>query len=162
MRPTPDPTPISQLSARYRGALMTFFMRRRKSRSEAEDLTQDVLLRAIRVAALDAPQGQLAIIFFQQLRQRSRSYEVLCANESMNIELILPCVQATSKSIERLQRVHLALEVQQFNRMVRVPRFLWILTRAVNADAEVLDAGISDRAKGQVRVLLDVRHLGPN
>jgi RNA polymerase sigma factor (sigma-70 family) len=38
----------SELGARFQRPLMTFFMRRIKDRSLAEDLTQDVLLRVVR------------------------------------------------------------------------------------------------------------------
>src|SRR5689334_9051251 len=37
----------NELNARFHGALMNFFQRRFKGRAEAEDLTQEVLLRVI-------------------------------------------------------------------------------------------------------------------
>jgi len=38
---------IARLDARFRGPLMVFFLRRKFSRSEAEDLTQEVFARMI-------------------------------------------------------------------------------------------------------------------
>jgi len=45
-----SPDLLGQLSSRYRRALISFFIRRKQSPPEAEDLTQDVLLRAVRAA----------------------------------------------------------------------------------------------------------------
>jgi RNA polymerase sigma-70 factor (ECF subfamily) len=45
-RPAPE-TMRAELDARFRGPLMRFFLRRVRDRAEAEDLTQEVLLRAI-------------------------------------------------------------------------------------------------------------------
>jgi RNA polymerase sigma factor (sigma-70 family) len=42
----------SQLDARFHGPLMSFFLRRIRDRTEAEDLTQEVLLRAIRASGV--------------------------------------------------------------------------------------------------------------
>ena len=41
------------LNARFRGPLMTFFLRRSKNHAAAEDLTQEVLLRALKSAEID-------------------------------------------------------------------------------------------------------------
>jgi RNA polymerase sigma-70 factor (ECF subfamily) len=66
---------LAELDARYRVALMSFFKRRVQSRAEAEDLTQDVLLRVVQSA--DRPNFELAdgLIFTvatNLLRDRAR------------------------------------------------------------------------------------------
>ena len=54
MATAPDKSPVeqlrSELAARFRRPLVTFFLRRIKDRSLAEDLTQDVLLKVIRAS----------------------------------------------------------------------------------------------------------------
>jgi len=42
-----------ELDARFHGPLMSFFMRRLKNRADAEDLTQETLLRMVRSGALE-------------------------------------------------------------------------------------------------------------
>src|SRR2546430_3117873 len=52
MRPAVNKVPTvqlrSELGARFSAPLMSFFLRRLKDRSQAEDLTQEVLLRVLR------------------------------------------------------------------------------------------------------------------
>ena len=54
MATAPDKAPAeqlrSELAARFRRPLVTFFLRRIKDRSLAEDLTQDVLLKVVRAS----------------------------------------------------------------------------------------------------------------
>src|SRR5260370_35168803 len=54
MATAPDKAPLdqlrSQVAARFRRPLITFFLRRIKDRSLAEDLTQDVLLKVVRAS----------------------------------------------------------------------------------------------------------------
>jgi DNA-directed RNA polymerase specialized sigma24 family protein len=54
MATAPDKSPVeqlrSELAARFRRPLVTFFLRRIKDRSLAEDLTQDVLLKVVRAS----------------------------------------------------------------------------------------------------------------
>jgi RNA polymerase sigma-70 factor (ECF subfamily) len=47
---------LDQLSARYRGPLTSYFLRRVRRRDEAEDLTQEVFLRMVR--SLQRPDGE--------------------------------------------------------------------------------------------------------
>src|SRR3977135_4185664 len=58
MRPAVNKVPAAQLrnelGARVSAPLMSFFLRRLKDRSQAEDLTQEVLLRVIRASGGDA------------------------------------------------------------------------------------------------------------
>jgi RNA polymerase sigma-70 factor (ECF subfamily) len=54
MATAPDKSPVeqlrSELAARFRRPWVTFFLRRIKDRSLAEDLTQDVLLKVVRAS----------------------------------------------------------------------------------------------------------------
>ena len=47
LRPDELPRPLEALDARFRAPLMRFFLRRATNRADAEDLTQEVLLRAV-------------------------------------------------------------------------------------------------------------------
>lgn len=65
----------SRLDARFHGPLMTFFCRRVKDRNEAEDLTQETLLRVISSHALeraDKPESYVFQIAMNLLRDRYR------------------------------------------------------------------------------------------
>jgi RNA polymerase sigma factor (sigma-70 family) len=69
----------SAMSQRFRPALMAFFMRRIRNPSEAEDLTQEVLLRvAQRSATIDAsrPDAYVFQIAANLLRDRGRREKV--------------------------------------------------------------------------------------
>lgn len=68
--PTPD-----QLSHVYRRPLMTYFLRQTRDPAEAEDLTQEVLLRLLRVGAdetIAAPDEFVFTIASNLLRDRAR------------------------------------------------------------------------------------------
>jgi RNA polymerase sigma-70 factor (ECF subfamily) len=64
---------VARLDARFRGPLMVFFLRRRFSRAEAEDLTQEVFVRMLGQG--DAPDSTDVYIFqvaANLLRDRAR------------------------------------------------------------------------------------------
>lgn len=70
---------VSAMSRRFRPALMAFFLRRIHDHCEAEDLTQEVLMRiAERVACIDArgPDAYVFQIAANLLRDRSRRLKV--------------------------------------------------------------------------------------
>lgn len=65
----------SRLDARFRGPLMAFFKRRIKDRAEAEDLTQDTLLRVIRAHApgrIENPESYVFKVAANLLRDHRR------------------------------------------------------------------------------------------
>ena len=71
--------PRGALNARFHGPLMSFFLRRVKNRSEAEDLTQDVLVRVVaagqpgRIKRADAFVFKVAAnLLRDRYRQRTR------------------------------------------------------------------------------------------
>jgi len=53
----------SELGTRFSGPLMSFFLRRMKDRSQAEDLTQEVLLRVIRASDWDPIENAEGYVF---------------------------------------------------------------------------------------------------
>lgn len=75
----------SAMSQRFRPALIAFFLRRIRNHSEAEDLTQEVLLRvAQRGAAIDAtrPDAYVFQIAANLLRDRGRRHQVRAAYQA--------------------------------------------------------------------------------
>ncbi|WP_419814299.1 RNA polymerase sigma factor [Glacieibacterium sp.] len=73
------------VSQRFRPALMAFFLRRIRNHSEAEDLTQEVLLRATqRSETIDPlrPDGYIFQIAANLLRDRARRYHVRAAYQA--------------------------------------------------------------------------------
>jgi RNA polymerase sigma-70 factor (ECF subfamily) len=70
---------VSALNARFRPALMAFFLRRIGNHAEAEDLTQDVLVRVTKQgSAIDAsrPDAYVFQIAANLLRDRGRRHAV--------------------------------------------------------------------------------------
>lgn len=53
----------SRLNARFQGPLMAFFTRRIKNRAEAEDLTQETLLRVFNAQAFDLVENPESYVF---------------------------------------------------------------------------------------------------
>ncbi len=73
------------LNQRFRPALMSFFLRRIRDISEAEDLTQETLLRVTeRAATIDAerPDAYVFQIAANILRDRARRYKVRAAYQT--------------------------------------------------------------------------------
>jgi RNA polymerase sigma factor (sigma-70 family) len=70
--------PMAMLSRRYRPALMAFFVRRIYNPAEAEDLTQEVLVRLVEVptAQVQAPDAYIFRIASNLLRDRHRRLRV--------------------------------------------------------------------------------------
>lgn len=74
-RNPPADTLRSELHARFHGPLMSFFLRRIRDRSEAQDLTQEVLLRVIRAsgsAAIEHPESYVFKTAVNLLRDSKR------------------------------------------------------------------------------------------
>jgi RNA polymerase sigma factor (sigma-70 family) len=68
----------TQMGRRYRPALMAFFVRRVRNTAEAEDLTQEVLVRLVEVPAgeMTRPDAYIFQIAANLLRDRHRRYQV--------------------------------------------------------------------------------------
>lgn len=84
MQPDANAT-ASAMSQRFRPALIAFFLRRIRNHSEAEDLTQEVLLRVTqRGATIDAtrPDAYVFQIAANLLRDRGRRHQVRAAYQA--------------------------------------------------------------------------------
>lgn len=71
----PDGALLDRLDARFRGPLMSFFLRRIGNRAEAEDLTQEVFVRLIGAVAREGVRDVDALVFKiagNLLRDRAR------------------------------------------------------------------------------------------
>mgnify|MGYP002624475615 CR=1 FL=1 len=65
----------SEFTARFHGPLMAFFLRRIQDPAEAEDLTQEVLLRVVRMAGIERVERAESFVFkiaINLLRDRRR------------------------------------------------------------------------------------------
>lgn len=151
----PHPKAVANaMSQRFRPALMAFFLRRIRNHSEAEDLTQDVLMRvAERGAAIDAsrPDAYVFQIAANLLRDRGRRIMVravyqqgLGANEASRVEELDPdrVLQA---------RQSLATVVNALRELPERTRTIFILFRLENMkQREIADMlGISVRTVEQ-------------
>jgi RNA polymerase sigma factor (sigma-70 family) len=142
------------MSQRFRPALMAFFLRRLRDHAEAEDLTQQVLMRiAERGAQIDAsrPDGYVFQIAANLLRDRGRRLRVRAAyqadlgiSEGMRVEERDPdrVLQA---------RQSLATVVAALNELPERTRTIFILFRLENMkQREIADMlGISIRTVEQ-------------
>jgi RNA polymerase sigma factor (sigma-70 family) len=168
MQPNAD-TAASGMSQRFRPALMAFFLRRIGNHAEAEDLTQEVLLRvAQRGAAIDAsrPDAYVFQIAANLLRDRGRRQQVrntyhmgLGATEASGIEERDPDRVLVAK--ESLATVLAALK-----RLPERTRTIFVLFRLENMkQREIADMlGISVRTVEQhvVRASVHLRDsFGP-
>jgi len=150
------------LSRRFRPALMAFFLRRIRNHSEAEDLTQDVLMRVSEKGSfIDAarPDGYVFQIAANLLRDRGRRLKVraiyqqgLGANEASRVEELDPdrVLQA---------RQSLAAVVTALNEMPERTRTIFTLFRLENMkQREIADMlGISVRTVEQHVILASTR-----
>ena len=142
------------MNQRFRPALMAFFLRRIRNHAEAEDLTQEVLLRvAQRGAAIDAsrPDAYVFQIAANLLRDRGRRQQVrnayqmgLGATEATGIEDRDPDRVLVAK--ESLAHVILALK-----QLPQRTRTIFVLFRLENMkQREIADMlGISVRTVEQ-------------
>lgn len=63
-----------ELDARYRGPLMSYFLKRTSSREEAEDLTQQVFLRLLSAKGVESHAGYVFTCASNLLKDRTRSF----------------------------------------------------------------------------------------
>jgi RNA polymerase sigma-70 factor (ECF subfamily) len=73
---------LVDLHQRYRPALMSFFLRRLRDRSEAEDLTQEVFARLALVELHGQPDGYIFQTAANLLRDRARRVKVRARHQS--------------------------------------------------------------------------------
>jgi RNA polymerase sigma factor (sigma-70 family) len=80
---------LARFDARFRGPLMSFFLRRVGNRAEAEDLTQDVFIRLISAAAREQIEVADAFVFqiaANLLRDRGRRSATRAAAQLAEID----------------------------------------------------------------------------
>jgi RNA polymerase sigma-70 factor (ECF subfamily) len=73
---------LVDIHQRYRPALMSFFLRRLRDRSEAEDLTQEVFARLALVELRGEPDGYIFQTAANLLRDRARRGKVRARHQS--------------------------------------------------------------------------------
>jgi len=98
--PTFDAT-IGKLHRSFRAALIVYFSRRVGSAAEAEDLTQDVFERILRVPGLNIinPEALIFRIAVNLLRDRARKRHTHGTEESLNSENILEFAEAITEDL---------------------------------------------------------------
>lgn len=131
----------NQLSARFYGPLMAFFLRRLDDRSEAEDLTQEVLLRVVRAAGIEKierPESFVFKIAINLLRDRRRR-SVRAGNpgfvpldEALAEELQSHLVEDLSPERVLLGRDSLAEALRALDELGERTRNIFILFRLEN------------------------------
>jgi RNA polymerase sigma-70 factor (ECF subfamily) len=127
----------SQLDARFHGPLMSFFLRRIKNHAEAEDLTQEVLLRAIRASDLDRVENAESYVFkiaINLLRDRKRAGtpETVPIDEALAGELEAQLVEDLSPERVLLNRDSLADALRTLDELGERTRNIFILFRLEN------------------------------
>jgi RNA polymerase sigma factor (sigma-70 family) len=161
----PEPKAVaSAMSQRFRPALMAFFLRRIGNHAEAEDLTQEVLLRvAQRGATIDAtrPDAYVFQIAANLLRDRGRRYKVRAAYQAGIGATEADWVEERAPDRVLQAKQSLATVVAALRQLPERTRNIFILFRLENMkQSEIADLlGISVRTVEQhvVRASLHLR-----
>ena len=145
MATAPDKTPLeqlrSQLAARFRRPLITFFLRRIKDRSLAEDLTQDVLLKVVRacergqIERADSYVFKVAINLLRDHRRRALRAGpslFLPIEEDADGHLQTQLVEAISPERVLLSEDSLADVLRSLEELGELTRNIFILFRLEN------------------------------
>ena len=150
------------MSQRFRPALMAFFLRRIRNHSEAEDLTQEVLLRvAERGSAIDPtrPDGYVFQIAANLLRDRGRRYKVQAAYQASISSADGAAVEERDPDRVLQARQALATVLAALKELPERTRTIFILFRLENMkQREIADMlGISVRTVEQHVISASVR-----
>lgn len=160
--PAPDTSRerlLDELAQRYRHPLIAFFARRVRSRSEAEDLTQEVFLRMVRRLEVSGVDNVEAFVFrtaVNLLRDRSRRGKTLASRE---VDFAQRHGDVDDLSPERVfdSRQSLDLVVAVLNELDERTRDAFILHRLEGMKhaqvAEVLGVSVSSVEKYIVKAL---------
>jgi RNA polymerase sigma factor (sigma-70 family) len=131
----------SELAARFQRPLMTFFLRRIKDRSLAEDLTQDVLLKVVRASErgqIERADSYVFKVAINLLRDRRRQAlrtgptVFLPIEEDANGHLASQLVEAISPERVLLSEDSLADVLRSLNELGELTRNIFILFRLEN------------------------------
>jgi RNA polymerase sigma factor (sigma-70 family) len=130
-----------ELGARFRRPLMTFFLRRVKDRSLAEDLTQDVLLKVVRacergqIGKADSYVFKVAINLLRDRRRqalRAGPAVFLPIEEDIDGQLESQLVEAISPERVLLSEESLADVLRSLEELGELTRKIFILFRLEN------------------------------
>lgn len=122
---------LRQLSERYRQPLIAYFQRRVTSRSEAEDLTQEVFLRLVKrldVQKLDNPEAFLFTTAVNLLRDRFRRGQTQRSHLA-EVSLQQPGIEELSPERVFDSRQHLAKVIEALEQLDERSRDAFILHR---------------------------------
>ena len=131
----------SELGARFQRPLMSFFLRRVKDRSLAEDLTQDVLLKVVRacergqIARADSYVFKVAINLLRDHRRRALRMGpavFLPIEEDLDGQLESQLVEAISPERVLLSEESLADVLRSLEELGDMTREIFILFRLEN------------------------------
>lgn len=131
----------SELGARFQRPLMTFFLRRVKDRSLAEDLTQDVLLKVVRASErgqIERPDSYVFKVAINLLRDhRRRALRTgptvfLPIEEDLDGQLDSRLVEAISPERVLLSKDSLADVLRSLEELGELTRNIFILFRLEN------------------------------
>jgi RNA polymerase sigma-70 factor (ECF subfamily) len=161
--------PGNDLNARFRGALMSFFLRRVKDPSQAEDLTQEVLLRVIRASTVEHIEHAESYVFRVAInllrdrarrKQRARSAIFVPIEEALASELESQLVEDRSPERVFLIEDSLAEVLRSIAELGELTRSIFILFRLENMKQKDIAAlyGIAQRTV-ENHVVKAVRHL---
>jgi RNA polymerase sigma-70 factor (ECF subfamily) len=145
MATAPDKVPVeqlrSELAGRFRRPLITFFLRRIKDRSLAEDLTQDVLLKVVRasqrgqIERADSYVFKVAINLLRDHRRRAQRAGpalFLPIEEDSDGRLESELVEAISPERVLLSEDSLADVLRSLEELGELTRNIFILFRLEN------------------------------
>ncbi|MGH8291137.1 MAG: RNA polymerase sigma factor [Steroidobacteraceae bacterium] len=154
---------MNAISRRFRPALMAFFVRRIHDHSEAEDLTQQVLMRvAERAASIDerGPDAYIFQIAANLLRDRSRRLKVRAAYQAGLGVLEASRIEELDPHRVVQGRHSLAVVLKALNELPERTRNIFILARLESiTQREIADMlGLSVRTVEQ-HVIRATAHL---
>jgi RNA polymerase sigma factor (sigma-70 family) len=130
----------TQLDARFRRPLMSFFMRRLANRSEAEDLTQQVFVRVLSgdTAEFDSPQAYIFTVAANLLKDRGRAIlrrgvDVVCPpDDELVEELMAALIEHRSPERVLLGKEALADALKALDELGERTRDIFVLFRLEN------------------------------
>ncbi len=140
-QPLPDSDDLrSRLDARFRGPLMSFFLRRLKNRAEAEDLTQEVFVRLIGSADLARIEDADAFIFKvatnllldRHRRESRRAFPGNALNDALISELTQELIEDRGPERVLLSQESLADALHTLGELGERTRDIFILFRLEN------------------------------
>jgi RNA polymerase sigma-70 factor (ECF subfamily) len=130
-----------ELGTRFQGPLMSFFLRRIKDRSQAEDLTQEVLLRVICASERDPIENPQSYVFtaaanllneYRRRALRNPTLSCLPIEEALADEFHSELVEDRSPERVLLSEATLAEVVQALGELGELTRNIFTLFRLEN------------------------------